>query len=155
MLAPLQQTKPYYSEKMSAQDGSWTANFAFIACNAWDATQATWLQGVLAEPATYHFVVRHVDVADLSNSPCAASQPIIDANPLTLLLAGHIHEYQHNPQNKELVNGLGGAPLSSGTQHGYTLVTRNSDGTLTVTTKDYMTLAPIDMFNIDASGSGV
>jgi hypothetical protein len=154
MLSPIQQTQLYYSESFAAPDGSWTANFTFIACNAWDATQATWLQSALAEPATYHFPVRHVNVADLSMSPCMDSQPIVDANPLTLFLTSHVHEYQHNAQNKELINGLGGAMLTSGTQYGYTLITRNSDGTLTVTTKDYMTLAPIDSFTIDANGSG-
>ena len=154
MLSPIDETMPYYSRSFAASDGSWTANFVFIACNAWDSTQATWLQGALSQPATYTFPVRHVDVEDLSSSPCMDSQPIVDANPVTLFLTGHVHDYQHSPQYKEIINGLGGAMLSSGTQYGYTLITRNSDGTLTVTTKDYMTLAPIDTFTIDANGSG-
>jgi hypothetical protein len=155
MLAPIEQTSPYYTESFSASDGSWTANFIFIACNAWDSTQETWLQSVIGKPATYTFVVRHEAVADLSGTPCADSQPIIDANPLTLLLVGHDHEYSHSAPDKEIINGLGGAPLSSGTDYGYTIVTRNSDATLTVTTKDYMTLAPIDSFSIEPNGSGV
>jgi hypothetical protein len=155
MLAPINETLPYYTESLSAPDNSWTANFTFIACNAWDATQQTWLQDELAKPATYNFVVRHEDIADLSGSPCAASQTVVDANPLTLLLVGHLHEYQHDATNKELINGLGGAPLDSGTNYGYTLVQGNADGTLTVTTKDYMTLQPIDTFQIEANGAAI
>jgi hypothetical protein len=155
MMAPIQMTTPYYTESVSGTDGGWTANFTFVACNAWDSTQQTWLQNALAKPATYQFVIRHEDVADISGTPCAASQTVIDANPLTLLLVGHIHEYQHDATHKEVVNGLGGAPLDSGTNHGYTIVNRNADGTLTVTTKDYMTLKPIDSFSIGANGSGV
>lgn len=155
MLAPINETLPYYSETISAPDNSWTASFTFIACNAWDATQQTWLETALAKPATYHFVVRHEDVASLSGTPCAASQTAIDANPLTLLLVGHVHEYLHDATDKELINGIGGAPLDSGTNYGYTLVQGNADGTLTVTTKDYMTLQPIDSFKIAADGSAI
>jgi hypothetical protein len=158
MLSPLQEILPYYQQRFAATDGSWTANFVFVACNSWDSTQQNWLQSVLAQPATYTFVVRHEDVADLGGSdggPCTESQPIIDSNPLTLLLVGHVHEYFHSAPDKELLDGLGGAPLDSGTNYGYTLVTRNSDGTLTVTTKDYMLLTTIDSFTIDANGSGV
>ena len=39
--------------------------------------------------------------------------------------------------------------------HLFAYVGNSADGTLTVTTKDYMTLAPIDTFTIDANGSGV
>jgi hypothetical protein len=35
------------------------------------------------------------------------------------------------------------------------MVQGNADGTLTVTTKDYMTLQPIDSFKIDASGAAI
>jgi hypothetical protein len=153
MGSPLQLTEPYYDEMFAAPDNSWTAHFSFIACNYWDSTQLAWEQTSLATPATYHFVVRHLDVADLSTSPCSDSQPPIAANPLTIILAGHVHEYEHNPANKEIVDGLGGAPLDAGTNYGYTLVTRNSDGTLTLTTKDYMSGSAIDTFSINADGT--
>ncbi len=154
MLAPIAQTKPYYTQTFQASDGSWTAKFVFIACNAWDGTQLTWLQGELANPATYTFVVRHEGVADMSQTPCSDSQPPIDANPLTLLIVGHTHEYAHSGSDKEIINGIGGAPLTSGTNYGYTIISRNADGTLTVTTKDYMSGSAIDSFNILADGSG-
>ncbi len=153
MLAPINQTLPYYTETVNAADNSWTAKFVFIACNAWTTAQGTWLTQQLAMPTTYTFVVRHESVSDMSMTMCADSQTIVKANPLTLLIVGHTHEYSHEKTDKEIINGIGGAPLTSGTNYGYTLVVRNGDGTLTVTTYDYMTHATIDAFSINAEGS--
>jgi Calcineurin-like phosphoesterase len=154
MLGPIGETLPYYSRTFTAVDGSWTAKLVFVACNAWDATQGTWLAGQLAMPATYTFVVRHEGVADMPGTPCPDSQPPIDANPLTLLIVGHTHEYAHDGSDKEIINGIGGAPLTSGTNYGYTMISRNADGTLTVTTKDYMSGSAIDSFSIQPNGDG-
>jgi hypothetical protein len=153
MLSPIGETAPYYSEKVSATDGSWTAKFVFIACNAWTSAQSSWLTTQLADTTTYTFVVRHESVADMSGTKCAASQTIVNAHPLTLLIVGHTHEYAHYSSDKEIINGIGGAPLTSGTNYGYTIVNRNSDGTLTVTTYDYSSQSQIDSFKIKASGS--
>jgi hypothetical protein len=127
----------------------------FVACNAWDSTQESWLTTQLSQKTTYTFVVRHEDVTDVSGGtyPCTASQTAIAAAPLTLLLEGHTHEYLHNASNKELINGIGGAPLTSGTNYGYTMITRNSDATVTVTTLDYMSGSSIDTFKLNADGS--
>jgi len=154
MLGPIGETKPYYSRTFAASDGSWTAKLVVIACNAWDDTQLAWLQDQLVVPTTYTFVVRHEGVADLPGTPCSASQAPIDANPLTLLVVGHTHEYAHDGSNKEIINGIGGAPLTSGTNYGYTIVSRHGDGTLTVTTKDYTSGSAIDTFDILPNGSG-
>src|SRR5262249_17461096 len=89
MLAPIHQTLPYYTQDVSATDGSWTAKFVVMACNAWSATQASWLQSELAKPTTYTFVVRHEGQSSLSQTPCSQSQTIIAAHPLTLLIVGH------------------------------------------------------------------
>jgi hypothetical protein len=153
MLGPINQTQPYYVENVSASDGSWTAKLVFIACNAWDSAQSTWLTQQLAIATTYTFVVRHESVADMSQTKCAASQTIVNAHPLTLLVVGHTHEYSHQKTEKELINGIGGAPLTSGTNYGYTIVSRNIDGTLGVTTYDYMTHATIDSFTVKADGT--
>jgi hypothetical protein len=159
MLAPIGQTLPYYTETVSASDGSWNAKFIITACNAWDSTQASWLTQQLAVSTTYTFVVRHESAEDLASGddgkayPCAASQTAIDNANVTLLIVGHTHEYAHNPSNKEIVNGLGGAPLTSGTDYGYTIVSRNSNGTLTVTTYDYQGGSTIDSFTINAAGA--
>ncbi|HEV7558219.1 MAG TPA: lamin tail domain-containing protein, partial [Kofleriaceae bacterium] len=153
MLAPIGQTKPYYVETMQATDGSWTAKVVLIACNAWDSTQSTWLTAQLAMPTTYTFVVRHESAADMSDTKCSASQTIVAAHPLTLLVVGHTHEYAHVPSKKEIINGIGGAPLTSGTNYGYTIIGRTTFGTLIVTTYDYSSHAVIDTFSINADGT--
>ncbi len=156
MLNPIGVSKPYYEEHFAAADSSWTAKFVFIACNAWDSTQASWLDTALAEQTTYTFVVRHESVDALSSSPtppCGASQTAIDAHPLTLLIVGHTHTYRHYASDHEIVVGNGGAPLTSGTNYGYVVVARNASGTLTVTAYDYQSHAVLDTFTIQASGA--
>ena len=153
MLAPIGQTKPYYVENLAAGDHSWTAKIVFVACNAWDSTQSTWLTQQLAVPTTYTFVVRHESAADMSGTKCSASQTTIDEHPLTLL-DGRAHaRVPPRAYDHEVIIGIGGAPLTSGTNYGYTIVTRNADGTLTVATYDYKTHKTIDSFTIKADGS--
>jgi predicted phosphodiesterase len=154
MLNPIGQTQPYYEEKFSAQDGSWNAKFVFVACNAWNTTQASWLTTALSDPTTYTFVVRHEGVDAMSQTPCSQSQTIIGQHPLTLLIVGHTHTYHHYATEKEVVVGNGGAPLTSGMNYGYVIVSRNASGTLTVVAKDYMTGATLDTFSITAAGTG-
>ena len=154
MLTPINETKPYYTKNLTAADNSWTAKFVFVACNAWDSTQSSWLHTELAKPTTYTFVVRHEGTNAVSQTPCNASQATIDANPLTLLIVGHTHTYSHYASTKEIVVGIGGAPLTSGTNYGYAVVSRNGDGTLTVVVYDYMSHATLDTFKIKASGAG-
>jgi predicted phosphodiesterase len=154
MLHPIGVTQPYYEEKFAAADNSWTAKFVFVACNAWNTAQGSWLTTALTEPTTYTFVVRHEGVDTMSQTPCSQSQTIIDAHPLTLLIVGHTHTYRHYATDKEIIVGNGGAPLTSGTNYGYVIVARNASGTLTVTAKDYMTGAVLDTFTITATGSG-
>jgi hypothetical protein len=153
MLHPIGETSPYYTRTFTASDQSWTAKFVFIACNDWDSTQASWLDSELAKAATYTFVVRHEGTSAVSQTPCYASQQTIDSHPLTLLIVGHTHTYAHYSSDKEVVVGIGGAPLTSGTNYGYVVVSRNGDGTLTVTAKDYTTGAVMDTFTIQASGA--
>ncbi len=153
MLEPIGVTSPYYVEAFSAADASWTSKVVVVACNAWDAAQATWLDGALAEPTTYTFVVRHEGVAVLSQTPCEASQPIIDAHPRTLLIVGHTHEYKHDEFDREIIVGNGGAPLTSGVNYGYVIVARDPTGTLTVTAYDYLSNVVLDRFTIQADGA--
>jgi hypothetical protein len=82
----------------------------------------------------------------MSGTECSASETVV-ANPLTLLIVGHTHEYSHEASTAS------GAPLTSGTGCGYTVVSRNSDGTLTVATYDYSTGSTIDSFKIKADGT--
>ena len=158
-LTPMGISTPYYTKTVTASDGSWNAKFIFTACNAWDSTQASWLTSQLAISTTYTFIIRHESYEDVqsgddgSSYPCTASNTAISGANYTLLIVGHTHEYQHSATYKEIINGIGGAPLTSGTDYGYTIVTRNSDGTLTVTTYDYQGGSTIDSFKIDANGS--
>jgi predicted phosphodiesterase len=154
MLTPIGITSPYYVENYSATDGSWTAKLVFIACNAWDSTQQSWLTSTMATPTTYTFVIRHEPKFDMSKAKCSASQTTIDSYPYTLLITGHTHEYSHETSDgKEIIVGIGGAPLTSGTNYGYTMLSRNTDGTIAVTTYDYMAHSTIDTFTINPDGS--
>ena len=153
MLAPIGVTRPYYTETFAATDTSWTAKFVFIACNAWDAAQASWLDAELSKPTTYSFVVRHESAGAVSGTPCPASETTIKAHPLTLRLVGHSHYYSHVAASQEIIVGNGGAPLTSGTNYGYVIIARNASGTLTVTAYDYLTHATLDTFDLQASGA--
>ena len=154
MLQPLGISQPYYVEHVSAADGSWTAKFVIVACNAWNPTQASWLTTALAEQTTYTFVVRHEGVDSMSQAPCSQSQTIINAHPLTLLIVGHTHTYRHYASDKEIIVGNGGAPLTSGMNYGYVIIYRKSDGNLVVNPKDYMTGNSLGSFTITPSGAG-
>ncbi len=153
MLQPISITTPYYVENVNATDGSWTAKFVVVACNAWNTTQASWLDQQLSTATTYTFVVRHEGTAAMSQTPCSQSQTIIDKHPLTLLIVGHTHTYSHYASSKEIIVGNGGAPLTSGMNYGYVIIARNASGTLTVTAYDYMTHAVLNTFTIQASGA--
>jgi hypothetical protein len=153
MLTPIGISTPYYTQNVAAMDGSWNAKFVFVACNAWSSTQATWLDTQLAQQTTYTFVVRHEGVSAMSQTPCSQSQTIIRNHPLTLLIVGHTHTYDHYASDREIVVGNGGAPLTSGMNYGYVIVSRNASGTLTVTAYDYMTHAVLNTFTIQPSGS--
>ena len=154
MLQPVGISQPYYSETISAPDASWTAKFVFVACNAWSPSQAAWLDSALTPPTTYTFVVRHEGDSSLSQTPCSASQSIIAAHPVTLKIVGHTHTYAHYTSSKEIIVGNGGAPLTSGNNYGYVLVTRQASGNLLVQSKDYQTGAILDSFQITATGGG-
>jgi predicted phosphodiesterase len=154
MLTPNSINTPYYVENVSASDNSWTAKFVFVACNAWSSAQSTWLDQTLSAQTTYTFVVRHESNSAVYSTPCMASETIIKSHPLTLLIVGHTHEYRHESYDKEIIVGNGGAPLTSGVNYGYVIVSRNSTGTLSVTAYDYMTHATLDTFTIQASGAG-
>jgi hypothetical protein len=153
MLTPIGESQPYYTKQVEATNHSWTAKFVFVACNAWSSAQATWLTQELSTTQTYTFVVRHESASAVSQTPCSQSQTIIDAHPHTLVIVGHTHEYRHEATDKEVIVGNGGAPLTSGTNYGYVIVSRSSDGTLTVTCYDYMSHAVLDTFKIQASGA--
>jgi hypothetical protein len=153
MAAPIGEKFPYFIERFAAADGSWTAKMIFIAANAWDDTQARWFDTMLTEPTTYTFVVRH-EAHDSNTAPGVdPSQAIIAKHPLTMLIVGHTHTYRHIPAYREIIVGNGGAPLTSDTNYGYVIIARNADGTLGVTSKEYMTTTVVDQFSVNADGT--
>jgi hypothetical protein len=148
MLGPLGATAPFYSFNVNGTNGAWTAKFVMVACNAWDQTQATWLDGELAKPTTYTFVVRH-EGNDADTAPCVTPmQSILSSHPLTLLIAGHTHTFEFNANSRQMIVGNGGAPLSGNINYGYTLATQQPNGTITYDEYDYMTNQVVLNYNL-------
>ena len=119
----LPSNRPYYSVGVSLAGGL-TAKFVVTAPNAWDSTQAAWLEAALARTTTYTFVVQH-EPNDLDETGAShpASLPAIRAivqasgrvapgetYPVTLWIVGHTHNFDYDPAHQQVVNGLGGAP---------------------------------------------
>jgi hypothetical protein len=152
MIQPLGETRAYYAERFAATDGSWTAKFVFVAANAWNQTQAAWLDAVLGEPSTYTFVVRHEPHYSDPAPGVDPSQQILARHPLTMLITGHTHLYEHQPDYHEIIVGNGGAPLTSSTNYGYVIIVRQADGTVQETAYDYMSHAVVDQFTVGADG---
>jgi hypothetical protein len=139
MLAPLGQSLPYYTIDIDGTAGAWTAKFVFIACNAWDTTQSTWLSAQLAMPTTYTFVVRH-EGSDATTTGCVApTAAILAQNPYTLLIAGHTHTFAYYASEKQLIVGNGGAPLTGTIDYGYVVAEQQAGGDILFKEFDYTT----------------
>jgi hypothetical protein len=146
-------TLPYYSVTFNATDGSWSAKLVVIAANAWNATQAAWLDQALTPATTYTFVMRHESASANTAPGVTPSEPIIAAHPLTLKIVGHSHTYQHVTSDHEVIVGNGGAPLSTGANYGYAIIERLASGVIQFTEYDYMTNAVFAQWRINADGS--
>jgi hypothetical protein len=143
------QSSPYYSALYLANDGSWSAKLVFVAANAWNSTQQSWLQSTLAVKTTYTFVIRH-EPANANTAPgTTPSETLISAafgaGNLTLSITGHTHLVQlpggtqpygdqfGSTEAYEMIVGVGGAPLDAGSYYGYGVATRRaSDGAIVV-----------------------
>ena len=153
MLAPLGIQQPYYAFAFHANDNSWTAKIVFVAGNAWNQTQSAWLDQALAMPTTYTFVVRH-ESSQVTDAPgVTPSETIIAKYPMTLKIVGHTHTWEHYAPGKELLVGNGGAPLTAGSNYGYTIVERLASGVIQVTAYDYTSNAQVSQFRINADGT--
>jgi hypothetical protein len=158
LLAPIGQSNPYYSINVAATDGSWTSKFVFVAANAWDGTQASWLSATMAQKTTYTFVVRH-EPSETTNGPDgqAASDTILNQSPYTLLIVGHSHTYGHytSPYPKQVTIGNGGAPLTNTSKnYGFGVFAQRSDGAVVVDMVDYETLATDSYFHFVVKPDG-
>jgi hypothetical protein len=156
MLAPFKVDAPYYTVDIassSASATSWTAKMVFIAANAWDVTQATWLGEQLAKPTTYTFVIRHESVNANTAPGVTPSEAILAKYPWTLKIVGHTHTYQYSATDREVMVGNGGAPLSGTVNYGYTIARQRADGAIVFNSYDYMTNAVVDTFAVKADGT--
>ena len=136
VLAPIGKTSPNYVVDVNAMDGAWTSKLVFVAGNAWSASDNTWLDGVLARPTTYTFIVRHEPKA-ASQAPGAHDSEIVMAKyPYTLAIVGHTHTYGRTGQ-RQVTIGNGGAPLTGGVNYGYGVLRQRSDGAIQVDMVDY------------------
>ncbi|HVO29179.1 MAG TPA: metallophosphoesterase, partial [bacterium] len=153
-LAPLGLANPWYAVRVDDKNGAWSAKFVFVAANAWNAEQATWLDQALADPTTYTFVVRH-EPGSASTAPgVTPSANIITNHPITLVIEGHTHTYYHSGTTRELVVGNGGAPITSSVNYGYVMAHRRpADGAIVFEEHDYDTGTITDTFAINADGS--
>jgi hypothetical protein len=139
MLAPIQKTLPYYSININAVDNSWTSKFVFVAANAWNTAQQSWLQSTLAQQTTYTFVMRH-EPSDAPTAPgVTPSDQILAQSAYTLLIVGHSHTYGHYSSTpKVALVGNGGAPLSSSSKnYGYAIMSQRQDGAIVADMIDY------------------
>jgi hypothetical protein len=145
LIAPLGITTPYYTIPIHDTGGTWTAKIVVAACNAWDATQYSWLQGELAKPTTYTFIVRH-EPAHTSGPPCVIEMDaLLKTTTYDLFIVGHSHTYEH--YGKQLTVGNGGAPMTGSGNYGYGTVQQQASGFI-VTQYDYMTAAPLGTFTV-------
>jgi hypothetical protein len=109
----------------------------FIAANAWNAAQATWLDTTLAQPTTYTFIVRHEKSYDTTAPGVAPSGIVIQNHPYTFILEGHTHTVQLYAGSKEFVVGNGGAPLITSINYGYAVARQRQDKAITFSAYDF------------------
>ncbi len=155
LLGPIEKTSPYYSIEVDASDGSWTAKLVFVAANAWDDAQSSWLDETLAESTTYTFIVRHESASANTAPGVDPSEAIMSNHPYTLSIVGHSHEYEHSASHpREVIIGNGGAPLSTSQSYGYAIVMQRNDGAIQVDMFDYESNMPDTAFRFAVNADG-
>jgi Calcineurin-like phosphoesterase len=153
MLAPLGLTKPYYTVEVGSTNHTWTAKFVFVAANAWDAAQASWLDSELRKATTYTFVVRHEGRSATEAPGVAPSQAIMERHPYSLLLVGHAHTFDYHASDRQVIVGNGGAPLSGSVNYGYVVAQQRADGAIVFKALDYATNAVVATFTVKEDGT--
>ena len=153
MLGPIGVSTPYYTVNVGSTSNAWTAKLVFVAANAWSSAQASWLSAELAKPTTYTFVIRHESKSANTAPGVTPSQAIIAQHPYTLLIVGHTHTYAHYANEKQLIVGNGGAPLTGGVNYGYVIARQRADGAMVFQEHDYTTNQVNDTFAVKPDGS--
>lgn len=153
LLGPIEQPRPYYSIEIDDVNGAWTSKLVFIAANAWDEGQASWLENVMAQPTTYTFVVRHEPSRASSAPGVVPSDRVLRGSSYTLLIEGHTHDYERIGAN-EVVIGNGGAPLTGSGSYGYGVFAQADDGSIAVDMVDYQSNQPDPSFHFAVQPDG-
>ena len=145
MVKPLGQSVPYYTIPFSDTNGQWAAKLIVTACNDWDSTQQSWLATQLAKSTTYTFNARHE--APGTTAPCSPTMDsMMSSATYDLFIVGHSHTYSHS--GKQLIEGVGGAPITGSANYGYATVQQKASGGFTVTQYDYSTAAAVNTFTV-------
>jgi Calcineurin-like phosphoesterase len=153
LLGPIHKVDPYYMVEVNATDGSWTSKLVVIAANAWSNEQAEWLERSLSIDTTYTFIVRHEPRDAVTAPGVRPSERIMGRHPYTLAICGHTHTYMHS-QDREVIIGNGGAPLTGNRNYGFGLVQRREDGAIQVDMFDYFTRLPDKSFEFAVNPDG-
>lgn len=153
MLAPIQKTLPYYEIDINDTNGKWTSKFLFVAANAWDSTQSTWLDNAMGKSTTYTFVVRHEGSIATTAPGVTPSENIMAKHPYTMLIAGHTHTFEYFSSERQMIVGNGGAPLAGSVDYGYVIAARESSGAIQFKEYDYSTNAVQQTFAVNPDGT--
>jgi hypothetical protein len=144
LLQPIGKTELYYSFDVNDPAGTWTAKFIVAACNAWDATQQTWLSQQLSRSTTFTFVIRHEALGVAA--PCTTQMDaLLRQKPPTMMLVGHTHTFSHS--GTQLVEGVGGAPITGNAVYGFATIEQLSAG-FKVTQYDSATRSAVATFTV-------
>ena len=153
-LAPTS-SKPYYFRDVQTVMG--LVRFVFIADDAWDTTQADWLQQTLTAAdtqANYTIVAQHHSLGSSNTGNYPAIVALIKAHKYALHLTAHDHLYLHDlagdPTGRTVVVGTGGS--ADATMQGYATVVQGVDGRLYFTMYDSATNLPADSFSVGPNG---
>jgi len=128
---------PYYAFDVQTRLGR--ATFVVVADNAWTQAQSDWLERTLATAdgaALYTIISRHHPESDTSVATNPEVMTVIRRHKFALFLTGHSHLYKHasTDDGRDMVIGIGGAPLASGAAfNGYAMVEQQPSGLLQVT----------------------
>jgi hypothetical protein len=153
LLAPIQQTSPYYEVDVDAADGSWTAKLLFVAANAWTQAQGNWLDQAMSRSTTYTFLVRHEPAAASTAPGVPEAERIMANHPYTLSIVGHTHTYQRSGP-REVIIGNGGAPLGGSGDYGYGMISQQPDGSIAVDVVDYTSALADSSFHFTVNPDG-
>ena len=134
LLTPIGESLPYYAIHING-------------------TNNAWLTSQLSTSTTYTFVVRNEGTI-ATTAPCLSgtgadnAQTIMEQHPYTLLIAGHTHTFAYYANEKQLIVGNGGAPLTGNVNYGYVIARQQANGTMLFTEYDYATNAANSTFTV-------